>query len=152
MKSIIIRHRKENLKKCSLRHLEEDPSLHFLRYPLQKPPSFEGYLLLKVDAPVLTSEDRDFGLLLLDGTWRLAKKMDDSLSLPLTPRSLPSTIKTAYPRKQDVAGGLASIEALYVAHLILGRPYEHLLDYYYWKEPFLEKNHTSLLNLSHAKL
>jgi pre-rRNA-processing protein TSR3 len=68
--------------------------------------------------------------------------LDTAPSLAIL-RSLPGDISTAYPRKQtlceDSDRGLASIEALYLAHKILELPYEHLLDNYHWRDLFLEK-------------
>jgi pre-rRNA-processing protein TSR3 len=65
----------------------------------------------------------------------------DFASIP--PRSL-SNYKTAYPRVSklgtDPENGLASIEALYVAYVILGRDPQGLLDNYHWKKEFLELN------------
>ena len=59
------------------------------------------------------------------------------------PRSL-SGWKTAYPRVSklgtDPDNGLASIEALYLAYHILGRPTEGLLDHYRWAAEFLAAN------------
>lgn len=150
MKTIVIRHRRENLRKCSLHGLEGDPSLHFLSYPSPAVHSFEGYLLLKVGAQQLQPADSHLCLLLLDATWALAEKMQKTLVLPLEARSLPEEIVTAYPRRQQVIGGLASIEALFVAHLILGRPYAHLLGSYYWRESFLRINRASLLKWGHV--
>jgi len=40
----------------------------------------------------------------------------------------------------DPTNGLASIEALYVAYHILGRPTEGLLDHYRWANEFLDSN------------
>ena len=135
--TIILRHRKENLKKCSLRGLENRPDMHFFTYPLESPqPNLESYVVLAVDAPPLTGEDKDKGIFLIDGTWRYAEKMLQSLHRPLPLRSLPE-VATAYPRRQEVKQGLASIEALYLAYKILGRDPEELLDDYYWKEGFL---------------
>ena len=58
-------------------------------------------------------------------------------------RSIPETT-TAYPRKSkvfdDPHGGLATIEAIYVANKLLNRPTSGLLDEYYWREQFLELN------------
>ena len=71
------------------------------------------------------------------------KKMEENLPFlaTLPKRSLPKCIKTAYPRKQSDCSnperGLASIEAIYVAHLLLGRNVEGLLGNYYWKKEFL---------------
>lgn len=143
--TVIVRHRKENLAKCSLRGLESRPDLHFVSYPDGQLPSLEGYLLLTMDGPVLTPEDREWGLVLLDGTWRYAQKMLEQWShqLPRVARSLPAQYETAYPRAQtdcpDPLRGLASVEALYLAHQILGRSTEGLLDGYHWREGFLQR-------------
>lgn len=142
--TIILRHRKENLKKCSLRGLEKREDFIFITYPYEKLPSLENYIILKQDAPPLTLEDAPFGLLLIDGTWRYADVMARQIP-PHPARSLPK-FKTAYPRKQtdcpDPETGLASIEALYAAFQITGRNTDGLLDGYYWKEEFLRLNRT----------
>jgi pre-rRNA-processing protein TSR3 len=144
--TIILRHRKENLKKCSLRSLEKRTDMQFFTYPQAKPPRLTGYLLLTRDAPPLSKEDAALGLFLIDGTWRHATTMLKQLPLPhlFQKRSLPSHFQTAYPRTQqdcpDPTRGLASIEALFLAYSILGRETEGLLDHYYWCESFLRKN------------
>jgi pre-rRNA-processing protein TSR3 len=144
MKTVILRHRRENLKKCSLRGLEKRSDLSFYTYPVDPLPDYSNYLLLKVEAPPLTLADRDRGLFLIDGTWRLAQVMEKQLPFKLEARSLPEGYKTAYPRRQtdcpNPESGLSSIEALYIAHLLLGRPVENLLDTYHWKELFLQIN------------
>ena len=141
MKTIIFRHRRENLKKCSLRGLETHPDLLFYTYPTDSLPDCTGYILLKMGAPPLTIDDHGKGLLLLDGTWRLAKIMEKQLPCHLENKSLPSIYQTAYPRRQsdcpDPAKGLASVEALYIAHQILGNKTEGLLEHYLWKDQFL---------------
>jgi pre-rRNA-processing protein TSR3 len=142
MTTVILRHRRENLKKCSLRGLETRPDLKFYTYPTDELPDYSHFLLLKVGAPPLTEADKDKGLFLIDGTWRLAQVMERQLPWKLEARSLPAGYKTAYPRRQpdcpDPESGLASIEALYIAHQILGRSTEGLLDSYHWKELFLQ--------------
>lgn len=147
MTTAIIRHRRENLKKCSLRGLEGKDGLCFYSYPLDPLPDFAGFLLLKVDAPLLTEADAKRDLLLIDGTWRLAQVIEKQLPQSLEARSLPSHYRTAYPRKQthcpDPEAGLSSVEALYLSHLILGRPHADLLDLYYWKDRFLRLNELS---------
>lgn len=144
MNTIILRHRRENLKKCSLRGLENRPDLSFYTYPTDPLPDYSDCLLLKVGAPPLNLEDRDRSLFLIDGTWRLAQIMEKQLPWKLETRSLPLGFRTAYPRRQtdcpDPDLGLSSIEALYVAHLFLGRSTEKLLDGYYWKNSFLQIN------------
>lgn len=101
-----------------------------------------GYVRLGLGGPQLNPEDRAAGLLVLDGTWRLAEKMEpDFAELPI--RSL-GPWRTAYPRKsklyEDPGAGLATIEAIYAAYLQLGLDPEGLLDEYRWNEEFLELN------------
>lgn len=140
--TVIYRHRRENLKKCSLRGLEGRSDLRFFTYPVDLLPDLSHYLLLKVGAPPLTKADADRGLFLIDGTWRLAQVMEKQLPFKMETRSLPEGFHTSYPRRQtdcpNPEQGLSSVEALYLAHLLLGRPTEGLLDHYHWKEPFLE--------------
>ncbi|MCC5831919.1 MAG: DUF367 domain-containing protein [Chlamydiales bacterium] len=141
--TIVIRHRKERLKKCSLRGLEGRKEILFFPYPLKNLLPIDGYVFLTPDAPqVLSIEEGGRGLLLCDATWKLAKKMEKALQMPDTVvrRALPSGIETAYPRRQEVPCGLASVEALYMAYVLTGRDPKGLLDNYYWKEDFLEKN------------
>jgi pre-rRNA-processing protein TSR3 len=137
-----LRHRRENLKKCSLRGLEGRSDLLFFSYPNAAPlPDLSAYLLLKIGAPLLEPSDKGRGILLLDGTWRLTAIMERTLPWKLAARSLPAHYKTAYPRCQthcpNPSQGLASIEALFLAYLMLERPTEGLLDHYYWKGEFL---------------
>lgn len=144
--TIFIRHRRENLKKCSLRGLESRSDTKFFKYPKDSLPNLTGYLMLDLDAPPLSAADSDKGLLILDGTWRYAEKMHNWVErqVILEKRSLPGNFKTAYPRRQedcaDPERGLASVEAFYLAYIILGRSTEGILDHYYWKEDFLKLN------------
>ncbi|MBA2370003.1 MAG: hypothetical protein H0V82_13445 [Candidatus Protochlamydia sp.] len=144
--TVVIRHRLENLKKCSLRGLESRPDFIFLTYPYSSLPPLENYLILAVDAPPLSENEGGCGLLILDATWRYAEKMLKPLhnDPTLIYRSLPHHYRTAYPRSQndcpDPERGLASIEAIYLSYLMMGRSVEGLLEHYYWKENFLEKN------------
>lgn len=147
--TIIIRHRLENLKKCSLRGLENRPDILFLTYPYAILPDLSQMIILSMDAPLLTADDASKGLLIVDATWRYAAKMMKSIPDGYLPnqRSLPTHYRTAYPRRQDdcpdPSRGLSSLEALYLSYRILNRPTDHLLDQYYWKEQFLEINHLS---------
>lgn len=143
--TIILRHRRENLKKCSLKGLEKRADFIFYSYPWKNDlPDVSNYCVLSLQGPPLTSADASCGLFLIDGTWRYAAKMAESLPKTCEKRSIPSHFLTAYPRRQedceDPMRGLASIEALFIAFQILGRDIAGLLDQYYWKEDFLEKN------------
>lgn len=144
--TIILRHRKENLKKCSLRGLEPRQDCIFISYPTGELPDLSEYIMLKIDAPPLSLEDATKGLLLVDATWRHAGKMCEKLpEFPASQcRSIPPLYKTAYPRRQedcpDPGRGLASVEALYIAYILTGRDPSGLLDHYYWKNDFLGCN------------
>lgn len=148
--TFILRHRLENLKKCSLRGLEGRSDFTFLKYPVVELPDLSNVIILALDAPLLTPEDACKDLLLIDATWRYAAKMIKCIP-PIYQknyRSLPSNYRTAYPRRQedcpDPLRGLSSIEALYLSFIILDRPTDGLLNNYYWKEQFLIIN--QLLN------
>ena len=147
--TIILRHRKENLKKCSLRGLETHKDLKFYTYPQHMPENLTGYVMLHLgeqETIELSKADADKGLFFLDSTWNYEKKMHDRLSIEhiLFYRSLPSYFVTAYPRQQtgcqDPQRGLATVEALYIAYKILDLPTEGLLDHYHFAQVFLEKN------------
>lgn len=148
--TIILRHKRENLKKCSLRGLETREDMVFLTYPKSFLPDLKGYCVLTLDAPPLTLEDAHLGLFLIDGTWRYAEKMAKSLPSPFIGRSLPP-YRTAYPRRQldcpEPERGLASVEALYLAYSILGRSTDGILDHYHWKDSFKAK-----LDIPHSDL
>ncbi len=147
-KTIILRHARENLKKCSLTGLENRRDCRFFTYPKEPLPDISSYILLKVGAPPLSKEDQNRGLFLIDGTWRLASVMEAQIPIQMKEsmieRSLPDHFRTAYPRRQtecpDPEKGLSSLEALYIALFILERPLEGLLDRYYWKDLFFQKN------------
>ena len=74
--TIILRHRKENLKKCSLRGLEKRDDMKFYTYPQQMDFSLDGYVMLYLDenAPELSINDLSKGLFFLDSTWSYEKK------------------------------------------------------------------------------
>ena len=142
-KTIIYRHRRENKKKCSLKGLEKRDDCLFFSYPTSILPDTSSYVLLSFDGKPLSEKDCDKGIFLVDGTWHLAEKMNKTLP-PMEKRSLPSHFKTAYPRRQtgcsDPSRGLASIEALYIAYVLMGKDPKGLLDHYYFREKFLSIN------------
>ncbi len=144
--TIILRHRKENLAKCSLRGLETREDLLFLTYPKHPLPPMEHYMILSMEGEELSEKDRDYGLFLIDGTWNYAEVMYRYATSKQTfiHRTLPKTIQTAYPRRQtgcdEPDRGLATVEALYMAYTVLGKDPSGLLELYHWKEAFLTKN------------
>ncbi|MEM1282122.1 MAG: DTW domain-containing protein [Chlamydiota bacterium] len=145
-KTIVLRHRKENLKKCSLSGLEERDDFVFYTYPRDKVQGINGYILLDMNAEPLSEADANCGLFILDGTWRYAEKMYENTPglNKLIRRSIPQHFITAYPRKQEdcpePSRGLASVEAIYIAYHLMERDKTGLLDHYHWKDRFLEMN------------
>jgi pre-rRNA-processing protein TSR3 len=147
-KTIILRHKKENLKKCSLRGLEGRGDCCFLKYPFAGLPPLDNYVMLVMEgAPLLTMEDSNKGIFLLDSTWRYLPKMMAAVEKAafVEKRVLPGHYQTAYPRVQedclDPKRGLSTLEALYISYKILGRSLEGLLDHYHWKDQFLNSNY-----------
>lgn len=143
--TVVWRHRKENLKKCSLRGLEVREDFSFFIYPGELP-DLTGYILLDFEGEPLSEDDADRGLLIIDGTWRYAALMLKQVETQcqLVRRSIPPHFRTAYPRRQadcpDPDRGLASLEAIFIAYHLLGRDVSGLLDDYYWKQQFLSAN------------
>jgi pre-rRNA-processing protein TSR3 len=100
-----------------------------------------GYTVLALGAPELSVADAGRPLLLLDSTWRLLPQLEACLRGEGVRRTLPP-VATAYPRvskiAEDPAGGLASVEALYLARLLLGERDDTLLASYYWRDAFMQ--------------
>ena len=139
----IIRHPKERIRKCSLTPLQKRSDFRFLKASKHFQFDATGFILLSLNATVLSKKDAGHPLLLLDSTWRLLPELIRCLTGNPIRRSLPSGIETAYPRRSkisvDPSGGLASVEALYVALKILGREDPSLLAEYRWKDLFLSR-------------
>ena len=140
--TVIIRNPRENPRKCSVLPLKGRGDVLFFTHPAVNPPRLDGYVRLAAEGPPLSAADADRGILLLDGSWRRAGAMNRQFQ-EVPPRSLHS-YRTAYPRVSklgtDPDNGLASIEALYIAYHLLGRPTEGLLDHYHWAAEFLRLN------------
>ena len=137
----VIRHPKERISKCSLRFLHDRPEMTFLRGKPDLRFDATGFILLAVDAPALSLADQGHPLLLLDSTWRWLPQLNACVTGEPIKRSIPGDLHTAYPRVsktfEDPAGGLASIEALYVARKLLGDEVPELLHGYHWRDEFL---------------
>ena len=137
----IIRHPKERRSKCSLTPLEGREGIAF--YKAREGWRFDmtGFTVLAMGAPELSADDAGRPLLLLDSTWRLLSQLEACLTGEGVRRTLPA-VTTAYPRVSKIAedplGGLASVEALYLAKLLLGERDDSLLEAYYWSENFIE--------------
>jgi pre-rRNA-processing protein TSR3 len=140
--TIIIVHPREKRSKCSVEPLRDREDFHFETFPNKLTLPVDGYIRLGMGGPELSANDVTANLLVLDGTWRLAARMEPFYShVPV--RTLPA-IKTAYPRVSrfgtDPTGGLATVEAVYAALRIMQRSVDGVLDEYFWKDEFLALN------------
>ena len=137
----IIRHWKERASKCSLTPLVGRKDLVFYRARADWEFDAAGYTVLALDAPQLSKADAGRPFLLLDSTWRLLPDLESRLIGEPVRRTLPR-VQTAYPRVSkltaDPLGGLASVEALYLACLLIGKRDVSLLNDYYWRDEFLK--------------
>jgi pre-rRNA-processing protein TSR3 len=140
--TIVVVHPKERATKCTVAAIRGREGFVFWKFPMRGKAPLDNYVRLGIGGPLLSHEDAERGLLVLDGTWKYAGQMErDFADLPI--RSLPAW-KTAYPRSsklyQDPDQGLATIEAIYAAYTHLGRSTENLLEHYHWAEQFLALN------------
>lgn len=146
--TIIVVHPREKRSKCTVEPLRGRDDFVFWTFPEKGQEPLDGYVRLGIGGEQLSEADAESGLLVLDGTWKLAEKMEPFFrDVPV--RSLPPW-QTAYPRVsklfEDPAAGLATIEAVYAAHTILERGTSDLLDSYYWADQFVELNRSLIIN------
>ena len=140
---VILRDPRESIKKCSLTPLRDVEGVEFLRYRHDSVFEVGERILLDPEGEELTVADASLGFLLIDCAWRRVGTLSKTLRGTFHRRRLP-VLKTAYPRKstvfEDPSTGLASIEALYAGHQLLGRPAPELLADYRWRDEFLALN------------
>jgi pre-rRNA-processing protein TSR3 len=159
MRFFIVQDYKENRRKCTLTPLAGVDGMTFLCLgPRKQAPEAEvpGGVLLHIDGRPLHRSDADLlgdgCLLLVDSTWarvpKVLRRMKVTAGGRLEKRSLPRGFITAYPRKsklkRDPDEGLASVEALFLAAVILGEPAPDLLRHYRWSAEFLRRNFEQL--------
>ena len=144
---LILRDPRESQAKCSLTPLAGRQGIRFVTYHRDRRLSAEGRVLLHPEGELLSPADRGRDLFLIDCAWRRVPSLLRTVDGELHLRRLPE-LETAYPRRsktfEDPAQGLASIEALYAATVLLGEPREDLLDGYRWRDAFLERNRERL--------
>ena len=109
--TVIIVHPREKRSKCSVEALRGRDNFSFYTFPNNVTVPLDTYVRLGMDGEELSEADAAAGLLVLDGTWKLAKKMEPFYQdVPI--RTLPNT-RTAYPRTSkifdDPVGGLATV-------------------------------------------
>ena len=94
--TIILRHRKENLKKCSLKGLEKRQDILFYTYPKDPLPDLSNYILLNTEGEEFSEKDSNKGIFLIDSTWKYLQKILKIIPKSIQTRSIPKNFKTAY--------------------------------------------------------
>ena len=148
--TVIVVHPREKRRKCTVEPLRGREGFEFHKFPAPLGIEPAQYVRLGFDGPLLSPQDAGKGLLVLDGTWRLAERMERCYP-GFVIRSLPPW-RTAYPRtskvSEDPAPGLATIEAIFLAYRLLGRDTAGLLDAYRWAPEFLDLNHAATTTMN----
>ncbi len=140
---LILRDPRESAAKCSLTPLRGFPGVRFVTWKHDRRFDVGSRVLLHPEGDEIIAGDEVRPLLLIDCAWRRVPALRATCDGELALRRLPPLV-TAYPRKshtfQDPAEGLASVEALYAALALLGRPTPELLDGYRFAGAFLAAN------------
>lgn len=143
MHVLILRDPRESAAKCSLTPLRGLPDVTFVAYHPERRVEAGGRILLDPDGTEIGEDDRGHDLFLIDCSWRRVPKLAATVDGAVLRRRLPALV-TAYPRRsrtfEDPARGLASVEALFAATVLLGQPRPELLAGYRWREAFLAAN------------
>ncbi|MEM6931277.1 MAG: DUF367 domain-containing protein [Myxococcota bacterium] len=145
---LVVRDPRESAKKCSLVPLKGVEGIEFVDYAPERRVEGGGRVLLDPEGEEIGDRDRGLPLLVLDSSWRRLPKLAATVDGEPVRRRLPPLV-TAYPRRsrdfEDPGEGLASVEALYAALVLLGHgDVEHLLEHYRWREEFLAANRERL--------
>jgi pre-rRNA-processing protein TSR3 len=148
---------KENAKKCTVAPLADRSDFRFILYDRGLPiPALNADFLLHMDGTSIADVVRPAGaratLAVIDCHWKACGKILRSIAAPLPALvRIPDDFQTAYPRKSklydDPAGGLATIEAMFIAAAAFGVWDETLLAKYHWKDAFLAANAAALAPL-----
>ena len=144
LRVVVLRDPKESARKCSLTPLRGREDVTFVEWSGGRTVEGEGKTLLHVEGEPLSRGDGGRDLLLLDASWKKVPRMLRAVRGAPVRRSIPEGIVTAYPRRSrtypDPSAGLASVEALYVASVVLGAPDPTLLEGYLFGGAFLARN------------
>lgn len=150
MRFEILMDKRENPDKCTI-HPVKNRNDFSVRYFKSNDPiaAFESEILLHVGGECLSEWKKNNStaksLAVIDCNWKKVPATLTRVAAPL-PKfvKIPEGFVTAYPRRNkqglDPDGGLATIEALFIAAAFLGAWDETLLEKYYFREAFLKLN------------
>ncbi len=140
---LVLRDPREAWARCSLRPLRGRADIRFVTWTERLELEAGPRVLLAPDAPVLGPADLGLGLFVVDCSWRRLPLIGRAVTDAPPRRSLPP-LRTAYPRRSrtfpDPDTGLATVEALFAAGVLLGRRDPSLLEGYHFAERFLALN------------
>ena len=148
----VLMDRRENKKQCTVYPLRARPdfSLRYFDNGKEMLPAFAADILLHVGGePLDAFRARHTGarrIATIDCTWKRLATVIDRVAAPMPKLvKIPGEFVTAYPRRSkipgmDPEGGLATIEALFIAAAFLGKWDESLLGEFHFKNQFLELN------------
>ncbi len=161
---LIVQDYKENLRKCTAVALRKLDGFDFIRLskprPREEAPELPRGLLLDIDGPVLTPADRPFlaadgRVIVFDASWARVSSLERRVTTcdtNLPRRSLPPSLRTAYPRRSklfdDPGGGLATVEAIFTVTALLCIPRPEILEGYRWATDFLSLNRQTFQGLT----
>lgn len=146
----------ETPNKCTIAPLAPRPDFRLIRVEGRKPlGALSSPILLHHEGECITrlrSEPKQVsGIASVDCIWRRLDFLLARIDAPL-PRlvRIPDGFETAYPRRSendtDPEGGLATIEAIFVASAFLGNWDPTLLSKYYFGRRFIEMNRVRFLD------
>ncbi len=143
--------RNENPRKCTVQPLDYRPDFNLRRFGRQEPfGRLQADVLLHLEgAPLNELETAGVqSIAVIDCHWKRCASILARIEVPL-PRfaRIPDGFATAYPRRnldgKDPEGGLATIEALFIAAAFLGVWDESLLKEYHFGARFLDANRSA---------
>lgn len=151
MRYEILVDRRENPRKCTVLPLAHRPDFNIIKFDPQGPLApLSSPLLLHMDGPPLDElapllKHKTEALAVIDCHWRRLPSLLRRLSPPLPPLArIPAGFVTAYPRRNiqglDPDGGLATIEAMFIAAAFVGVWDETLFSAYHFGAEFLTLN------------
>jgi pre-rRNA-processing protein TSR3 len=147
----ILMDKKENPRKCTIHPVGDRPDFSIRYFSKNRPiPAFTSSCLLHIDGEDLSAIPRGAydSVAMIDCIWRTVEPTLKRVARPLPKLvKIPEGFTTAYPRMNkkglDPDGGLATIEALFIAAAFLGMWDESLLAKYHFGAAFLKDNEAS---------
>jgi len=133
--------------------LEGRPDLEFHNENVIGKADLNGCVLLHPEGVELSDADKDKDIILVDAHWKKALKIVKHLeeNYKFERRGI-TGFSTAFPRTNGLNGdpvnGLRSCECLWVVKFLLGERDDSLLDGYYFRENFLERNKEKIESFS----